>query len=549
MLCNYQPQVETCQICNFRMGYPGRHLLKNHPEVSQKEYYLKYINKDAGKCKICNKETSFKRITEGFKIYCSDICSMKDPVLNEKRKEKRKENLQKKYGFDVTNVMHISEIRNKVKENVKKSFLEKYGVSSAFKLPSAKQKGIDTRKNKTFEEKTLIYEKRKGSLQKKWGSEVTCGALVPTARRQKDTQRFNELITFIQNQGKYILNLSLEEFLSIRERERVENAKFSLDSLKKIYPLTCLKHNLELMISSGQLYNFKNTGTNHLCPKCQNGNISNAEKEVLEFVKNIYPDEVISNSKKIIPPLELDIFIPEFNLGIEYHGLYWHSFADKNYHLSKYILSKEKGIKLIQIFEDEWKQNPEIIKSIIKNKMNLIKTKIYARNLNIIENIDKQTVKDFLNKNHISGHTNFIKVFGLEDEHKNLISVLTLRKPFTKSKKGIIEIARFCSGLNLVVVGGFSKLLKKVIEWSKVNSFTNILTYSDLRFGEGNTYLNCGFTLINRISPNYFYTSGEMREGRFKYRAQNHISEDSLTESLGLRRIYDCGSNKYFLTL
>ena len=57
----------------------------------------------------------------------------------------------------------------------------------------------------------------------------------------------------------------------------------------------------------------------------------------MEFIKSIYSDEIIENSRTIISPKELDIYIPQKNLAIEYDGLYWH---DENHVENKYHLNK-----------------------------------------------------------------------------------------------------------------------------------------------------------------------------------------------------------------
>jgi len=76
-------------------------------------------------------------------------------------------------------------------------------------------------------------------------------------------------------------------------------------------------------------------------------------------------------------PLELDIYLPEINLAIEYNGLYWHSYGlnnisekqndlefQKNRHLDKIIKCSEKNIELIHIFENQ------PYKELILNKLN-----------------------------------------------------------------------------------------------------------------------------------------------------------------------------------
>ena len=46
---------------------------------------------------------------------------------------------------------------------------------------------------------------------------------------------------------------------------------------------------------------------------------------------------------------EIDIYIPELNIGIEFNGLYWHCelFKNENYHLEKTINCEKQKIKLL----------------------------------------------------------------------------------------------------------------------------------------------------------------------------------------------------------
>lgn len=103
------------------------------------------------------------------------------------------------------------------------------------------------------------------------------------------------------------------------------------------------------------------------CPFCACKPQSNPENELYEFIKSIYSGEVIhgfreyeENRRKFV---EIDIYIPEMKLGFEFNGLYWHSDLrkDKMYHYNKMKYFENKGIHLIQIFEDEWNyQNIEV---------------------------------------------------------------------------------------------------------------------------------------------------------------------------------------------
>jgi len=83
--------------------------------------------------------------------------------------------------------------------------------------------------------------------------------------------------------------------------------------------------------------------------------ISNIEKILYDWLKT-YNLNLKSNDRTILDGLELDIYLPEYKLGIEFNGLYWHSelFKNKDYHLNKTLECKKRNIELLHIFEDDW---------------------------------------------------------------------------------------------------------------------------------------------------------------------------------------------------
>ena len=141
---------------------------------------------------------------------------------------------------------------------------------------------------------------------------------------------------------------------------------------------------------------------------------SKDEIKIHDFIKEHYNGEIITLSKKVIGE-ELDIYLPEFKLAIEFNGLYWHNeiTKDKNYHKRKSDLCKDKGIQLIHIWEDDWNYKQDIVKSMILNKLNKTSIKIYARKCNLKEITNNETIRKFLNENHIQGFVGSTVKLGL----------------------------------------------------------------------------------------------------------------------------------------
>jgi len=291
---------------------------------------------------------------------------------------------------------------------------------------------------------------------------------------------------------------------------------------------------------------FLHTGyyTNPKCPICDTK--SKFEKEMADFLSTLNID-FEANNRQSIQPYELDFFIPSLNIGIECNGIYWHSelFKDKNYHNVKYQLCKEKGIQLIQVFENEWIHKKDIVKSIIENKMKLTSTRIFARKCKIQEiNTEKNK---FLSENHIQGNDKANVSIGLFYEGK-LVSAMTFCKPrFNKNYEW--ELSRFCNKMNTSVVGASSKLLA-YFERNYIPS--SIITYADKRYSNGNLYNQLNFSLSHSSSPNYFYKQGT--ELLSRHRFQKHklsgllpIFDENKTEAENMKdnnylRIYDCGN-------
>lgn len=90
------------------------------------------------------------------------------------------------------------------------------------------------------------------------------------------------------------------------------------------------------------------------CPICSHRRRSSLpEQTVFYYVKKVFPNAINSYKEVFDNGMELDIFIPEINTGIEYDGKIYHSSADNQLRdFRKYKLCQEKRIRLIRIAQD-----------------------------------------------------------------------------------------------------------------------------------------------------------------------------------------------------
>ena len=306
------------------------------------------------------------------------------------------------------------------------------------------------------------------------------------------------------------------------------------------------------------------------CPKCALP-ISKPQREIYEFIINIVPlqEEVILSDRKVLDRKELDIYVPKRNFAIEFDGLFYHSAAvetmgkkyDPNKGIKKFRLCQEKGIKLLAIFEDEWKdpQKRELIKTMIKYRLGLFDgTRLFARKLTL-KRLDKNIqFKTFFEQNHLDGHTNASFAYGLflGDE---LVMCASVRTNHQSEK----EIARLAVNQKYSVAGGAGRLIKAIK--NELGPEVPLVTFSNNRLSFGNTYKQLGFEMVRINSPSYYYTDGTVRVWRFKCRRINNpeilskypteraqarggvFSRKYLGHDLPLYEIHDYGHIKWIL--
>ena len=98
----------------------------------------------------------------------------------------------------------------------------------------------------------------------------------------------------------------------------------------------------------------------------------------------------------------------------------------------------------------------------------------------------------------------------------------------------------FCT--NTIVRGGASKLMVRAKILAKELNYDGLLSYAELRFGSGNVYAKCGFEKLGESKINYWYTDGQKRLDRFKFRATPEKSENLIAEEAGVCQIYGAGN-------
>ena len=236
-----------------------------------------------------------------------------------------------------------------------------------------------------------------------------------------------------------------------------------------------------------------------------------------------------------------DIATEDLKVFIECDGLYYHSekFRDKLYHNNKAKMFEELGVKAFQFRENEILLKPDICVSMILVACNMAK-KIHARKTNI-KTFKNSEVYEFFETNHLMGNHSASRPIALVDKDENILACMT----YQIKKSGSLEIIRFASKLNTVVVGGFSKLLK-AIELKHPN--LDIKSFVDLRYSVGSSLVKNGFIKESESIGFSWVKNSKCVYNRLHCRANmddRNLSEAEYAKEMKLIKIYDAGQRLY----
>lgn len=477
-------------------------------------------------CDICGirKNLSYQKYILNIKNCGIYSCSSKCAQI------KVKKTSLEKFGSEYYTQTHL------YKESVNKSSLEKFGETHHLKSKEVRDKISNTNLGRygttNVFSSQIIKDKISNTNLEKYGV--------------SNPSKNQEIINNIKNK-------SLVRWEKIHiEFYKKKNIKIISMLNNGDYEIECGDHSF---ITSRSLLQNRLSIKTTICTKCHalNSQDSGMEIQLKNWIKSIYSGNILFNDRSIIPPKEIDIFLPDEKIGIEFNGLYWHSEENKDikYHFLKHKECQLKGVDLIQVWEDDWIYKNDIIKSIILNKISKSE-RIYARKceISILSNKDS---KEFLLKNHLHGPINSKINIGLRFNNE-VVSIMCFnglrRSVGGSSTEGKYEMTRYCNKKMTSVIGGGSKMLKYFI---RNNKFSEIITYYDKSFGYNNSYSKLGFELIGETKPGYHYIIDGVRRHRYNYRKSNLVkmgydkskTEKQIMSDLNYLRIFGSGNFKY----
>ena len=417
-------------VITFTNKYKKKHCWeKNFDEECKKLFNLFSINYrtpeeawfcllndiEPQQCKICGKLAKFtgntKRGSNGYNTVCETcssnaveekICKFKNTIYNKTPEDKqlsfikRKQTNKEKYGDENYTLFGSKSFKNNLKnkygsetynnrEKYKNTCLLKYGVTNNLLLRTPD----DIKKMWDDLYDDIIYKRQHTCIEKYNVKNYFESDEFKQKSTQTKIKKYGSILNFYNEQLKKLKETNLLKYgvefynnkeLSSKTRE-IKHSKFEEEYDCTRYS-KCIElygqgwQSLNIPVIYNKRYRYIENKyiaiiKNYITEIHNIKNVSKQEIELFNYIKTLTNKKIYRNVKNIIydnsQHYELDIYIPDMNLAIEYNGTYWHSnlLKEKYYHQTKTKLCYSKNIQLIHIYEYEWINK----KDEIKNKL------------------------------------------------------------------------------------------------------------------------------------------------------------------------------------
>ena len=311
------------------------------------------------------------------------------------------ENISKKLGYEKATKTKIDRYGsgNNI-EKIKQTNLKKYGCEYSSQREDCKKKARKTKLERYGSETYNNRSQFLATMNEKYGGWGPVVEKVQATNLERygekyfsSTKIFKEKVSK-NNAIKNLKNMIYsDEFISLRT-SYIKSKKFFEDNYKKF---SCFDLSKKFSVKLSSIYSWIETFKLNSFVKVE---VSKYEKEITQWLKELEVKNIRLHCRNLLDNLkEIDIYLSDYHIGIEFNGDYWHSdinIKDTNYHLNKSCECFEKGIILFHIFESEWNNNKQEIKKQLSKLIN------FALGSNLKEIQQKLTyVKNIISTNYM----------------------------------------------------------------------------------------------------------------------------------------------------
>lgn len=408
----------------------------------------------------------------------------------------------------------LSSIKNKGKtrtqeqiEKIKQTTLEKYGVTAAVLLPEVRKKSAEAKKLKAEERKKAREEelsnnpplsrkeKYHKTMTERYGGPTMKSFLEMNPRSEESKKNSTEKAkqTWLEkygtdnpqqtpdirnktkqtNQEKYGYACYLNTPEQKKMRAHQDNIKTYHNFSRFADYCTPMFTLEEWLADTKALFTWKLTKTGKTYEarywgyaphgRFQHSSIERTIHQMLED----WGCDFVKSDRQIIPPKELDIFIPSANIAIECNGEFFHSDQrlGQSYHDEKRNDCEAKNIQLLQFFGKEIGERPKAVKSVIRNALKMNSRKIHARKTKVCR-VSSFYARKFYEKYHIHGFCGASVHYGLSLNGR-IVQMLSISPARFEKNPNDKEIIRSATVYNFNVMGGLFGLFNKFVLFYK----------------------------------------------------------------------------------
>lgn len=299
-------------------------------------------NADRVECRSCHKLRKAILVVDGMCSYCRRVPSMKRTMTeryggvgfaSKELTEKRYRTNEKRYGD-----AHVSRVPE-IKAKVNKAFDERWGGRRGLANPEIAEKTRATNVERYGTENAIdnaeVRRKAVESILERYG--VPSAVLIPevirrTSFARRESANGTEVARTLSDAGA--LRAVVESF-------------DHRPTYVEVAGLLGVR-NAGTIAKAARLHGLNGMFNTH-------AKTSGMENEVRDYVRSLGFDGCADTT--VLGGRELDIYVPERSVAIEFDGQYWHSdevLHDPNHQLAKTEQCLSKGIRLFHVFEWEW---------------------------------------------------------------------------------------------------------------------------------------------------------------------------------------------------
>lgn len=466
---------------------------------------------------------------------------LKDPSNPPKTRKQKTTFIDSEYGEFVGNVYTMSTTNRSTHparrlENSKKTMIDNYGVVSNFgrKEVIAKREATVSEKYGVTNVSHISEVKEKISEANKEKADRALEARINTVQEKYGVDNVTQIESVITKVK------AAHKERRVNVKHVLPNGETAVDFAEKFgrsptYARYIIKHYGE-QAAQDWIENSKKKAQSSLEMRF----LENWDSTIVkpEFLGSKYLPEALVINRRIKPDFKF-----EYNgkvMYVETDGLAYHSEAhqdDRMYHFNKRKLMESLGLTYLQFHQDEIVYKGKIVNSIIKAKLGIFDRKFFAREL-VLKQVSQKDMDVFFLENHLMG-TTLAKGIGLYNGEE-----LVMCLSYKKEGNGI-DIARVASKLNTNVYAGLTRLLSAL---EKQRGIEFIQSFVDLRYGTGHSLTLIGYEALEPFLS-FKWTDGGFTFGRRKCTAGNGKTEAENAAELGWCKIFDAGQQKFIKRL